>query len=151
MVAAGRTVSPSTLIDGLWGEDPPRTAGKSLQNVVLRVRKAFEPERSLVVTEMSGYRLAVEQVIVDAHRFEALAGAGDLREALALWRGAAYAGLEDSPVLAAEARRLEELRAAGTRGAGRGRPRVRGGRWRRSQSSRVWSVDIPRANGCGPC
>ena len=61
VVAAGRTVSPSTLIDGLWGEDPPRTAGKSLQNVVLRVRKAFEPERSLVVTETSGYRLAVER------------------------------------------------------------------------------------------
>ena len=108
----GRTVSSSSLIDGLWGEDPPRTAGKSLQNVVLRVRKAFEPERSLLVTEMSGYRLAVEQVMVDAHHFEALAGAGDLREALALWRGAAYAGLEGSPVVAAEARRLEELRAS---------------------------------------
>ena len=108
----GRTVSSSSLIDGLWGEDPPRTAGKSLQNVVLRVRKAFEPERSLLVTEMSGYRLAVEQVMVDAHQFEALAGAGDLREALALWRGAAYAGLDGSPVVAAEARRLEELRAS---------------------------------------
>ena len=112
VVAAGRTVSPSTLIDGLWGENPPRTAIKSLQNVVLRVRKAFEPERSLVVTEMTGYRLAVERVAVDARRFEELASAGDLRDALALWRGSAYAGLEGSPVLAAEARRLEELRAS---------------------------------------
>ena len=27
VVAGGRTVSSSSLIDGLWGEDPPRTAG----------------------------------------------------------------------------------------------------------------------------
>ena len=112
VVAGGRTVSTSTLIDGLWGENPPRTAVKSLQNVVLRVRKAFEPERSLVVTEMTGYRLAVEHLTIDAKRFEELRPAGELREALALWRGTAYAGLDGSPVLASEARRLEELRAS---------------------------------------
>jgi DNA-binding SARP family transcriptional activator len=60
VVAGGRIVSVATLIDGLWGENPPRTAGKSLQNVVLRVRKALGPDRSLVVTEPTGYRLATD-------------------------------------------------------------------------------------------
>jgi DNA-binding SARP family transcriptional activator/WD40 repeat protein len=111
VVAAGRIVSVATLIDGLWGENPPRTAGKSLQNVVLRVRKALGPDRSLLVTEPTGYRLDADAVDVDSVRFEALERAGALAEALALWRGAAYAGLDVAPVVAAEARRLEELRA----------------------------------------
>jgi WD40 repeat protein/DNA-binding SARP family transcriptional activator len=125
---AGRTVSTDELIDTLWTETPPRTAAKALQNHVLRLRNLLEPERdgspTLLVTEGSGYRLDVSDNAIDARRFERLVGLGrrafqegrveaaakTLADALALWRGPAYAGLESTQFGSTEARRLEELR-----------------------------------------
>jgi DNA-binding SARP family transcriptional activator/WD40 repeat protein/tRNA A37 threonylcarbamoyladenosine biosynthesis protein TsaE len=124
----GRTVPVADLVESLWGEEPPRSATKSLQTFVLRVRQALDPERdgsaSIIVTDPGGYRLAVPPESVDAHRFARLAALGHdaleqdrhascvstLREALDLWRGPAYAGLEHTAFGAAEARRLDELR-----------------------------------------
>ena len=40
-VHCGKAVSTSGLVDALWADDPPRTAGKKLQNYVLRVRRAL--------------------------------------------------------------------------------------------------------------
>ncbi len=121
---AGQVVTTAELIDGLWGDDPPRTAAKSLQTYVLRVRNALEPDRggaaSVIVTEGHGYRLQVEPAQVDAHRFSRLLAVSregrphdrlaTLGEALDLWRGTAYAGMSDSPTLAGESTRLDELR-----------------------------------------
>lgn len=124
---AGRTVPVADLIDSLWGQSPPRTAAKSLQTYVLRLRRVLEPERegvgSLLVTDPGGYRLAISPDQVDAHRFAELAALGHraveaarydvavatLREALDLWRGPAYTGFEETPYAVAERRRLEEL------------------------------------------
>lgn len=124
----GHTVPVADLVDSLWGEEPPRTAAKSLQTYVLRVRQALDPAGSaagsVIVTDPGGYRLAVPAESVDAHRFARLAALGHaaleegrhssclttLREALDLWRGPAYQGLEHTPYGAAERRRLEELR-----------------------------------------
>ncbi|MGH9251228.1 MAG: BTAD domain-containing putative transcriptional regulator, partial [Acidimicrobiales bacterium] len=124
---AGRTVSTDELIDTLWRESPPRTAAKALQNHVLRLRKALEPGRdgspTLLVTDGAGYRLDIADDAVDARRFERLVGLGrrayqegrveaaaaTLGDALALWRGHAYAGLESTVFGSSEARRLEEL------------------------------------------
>ena len=114
---AGRTVPVTALVDALWGQEPPRTAAKSLQTYVLRLRNALEPERrgepTLVVTDGHGYRLVVDPGQVDAGRFEAMVLAADharpreravvLREALDLWRGHAYADLDSAPALSAEA------------------------------------------------
>ena len=125
---AGRPVSSDELIDTLWAERPPRTAAKALQNHVFRLRNLLEPDRDgspvLLVTDGSGYRLNVPDDAVDARRFERLVGLGrrayqdgrveaaaaTLGEALALWRGPAYAGLESTLFGSSEARRLEELR-----------------------------------------
>ena len=41
---AGQVVA-RRLVDTLWGEDPPRTAAKSLQTHVLRLRNMLEPQR----------------------------------------------------------------------------------------------------------
>ncbi len=130
LAAPGRMVPVEELIDNLWGEDPPRTATKSLQNYVLRLRNILEPDRgarpALLLTEGPGYRLAVPDDSVDSRRFVRLAALGKeavaqgrpapgsalLAEALALWRGPAYAGMAQNRVCAGEARRLEELRAA---------------------------------------
>ena len=121
---AGRVATATELIDGLWGDDPPRTAAKSLQTYVLRVRNALEPDRggaaSIIVTEGQGYRLQVEPTQVDANRFSRLLAVSregrpqdrlaTLGEALDLWRGTAYAGMSANPALAGESTRLDELR-----------------------------------------
>ena len=115
---AGEVVSTDRLVEDLWGEAPPASANGSLQNVVFGLRKLLG--RHLVLTQPPGYRLAVAPEAVDALRFEALlaeARAAEgarqvelLREALALWRGAALADLAFEPFAGAEIARLEELR-----------------------------------------
>ena len=63
---AGRAVPLEDLVDSLWPEDPPRSAVKSLQTYVLRLRNALEPDRAdgprLIVTDGPGYRLAVAKI-----------------------------------------------------------------------------------------
>jgi DNA-binding SARP family transcriptional activator/WD40 repeat protein len=128
VAGAGRTVTTEDLVHALWGEDPPRSAGKSLQTFVLRLRNLLEPDRGgasqVLVTEPSGYRLAVPADAVDAHRFAQLVEAGrralqegrpeearrTLTSGLSLWRGPAYAGCEHTAFGAREAARLDELR-----------------------------------------
>ena len=93
----GRVVPKATLVDWIWGEQPPSDAANALQRLVSRLRKAL-PE-GLVEGHTGGYRLRVEPDAVDAVRFERLVaharddedplGVRRLREALALWRGAA--------------------------------------------------------------
>ena len=84
-----------------------------------------EGPAATVLTRAPGYLLRVDPADLDAMRFEQLAGrgrdelAGDpsaaaesLQEALALWRGAAYAEFADEDFARPEAARLEALRAA---------------------------------------
>jgi len=116
----GHAVSKATLVDWIWGERPPSDAANALQRLVSRLRKAL-PE-GLVEGQTDGYRLRVEPDAVDAVRFERLVGQARndedprrvrlLREALALWRGAAMqdVGLQDSAAFDAAVTRLEGLR-----------------------------------------
>jgi predicted ATPase/DNA-binding SARP family transcriptional activator len=116
----GHAVAKATLVDWIWGERPPSGAANALQRLVSRLRKAL-PE-GLVEGQTDGYRLTVEPDAVDAVRFERLVGQARydedprrvrlLREALALWRGAAMqdVGLQDSAAFDAAVTRLEGLR-----------------------------------------
>jgi len=116
----GHVVPKATLIDWIWGERPPSDAANALQRLVSRLRKAL-PEGS-VKGQPDGYRLAAEPDAVDAVRFERLLGQARhdedprrvrlLREALALWRGAAMqgVGLQESAAFDATVTRLEGLR-----------------------------------------
>src|SRR5512132_1399635 len=120
LIHTGEVVSTDTLIDELWGASPPRTAPAYVQNCVSRLRKVLGPE--LLETRPPGYALHAPPATIDARRFEQIvhdarglaAGerAGALREALALWRGAALADLAFETFAQTEARRLEELRVA---------------------------------------
>jgi SARP family transcriptional regulator, regulator of embCAB operon len=126
----GRVVSVDALIQGLWADDPPPSADKTLQSYVVHLRRTLEPDRprgaagTVLVTRDPGYLLRVAPEELDAARFAELAtrgrrllGAGvveaaaaTLREALGLWRGEAFEEFPQVDACAAEATRLAELR-----------------------------------------
>jgi DNA-binding SARP family transcriptional activator len=127
LVARGRVVPVTRLIDDLW-HVPPDGALGAVQTFVGTLRKALEPDRPpraparLLVTVPPGYALRAEDV--DAWRFEddVAASAGLLAQgrpdealvlldkALALWRGPAYAEFADHDWARGESARLDEVR-----------------------------------------
>ena len=88
------TVSADRLMEGLWGEQLPPTAAKTLRAHVSRLRRALEAsgDGTAIVTRAHGYELRLAPEDVDARRFERLVERGAPREALALWRGRALDG-----------------------------------------------------------
>ena len=119
---ANQVVPKASLVDWVWGENPPADAANALQRLVSRLRKAL-PEAAIEGLS-DGYRLAVDPDAVDAVRFERLVSASQaagpdvserarlLREAFALWRGDALqdVGLQESGAFDAVVVRLEGLR-----------------------------------------
>ncbi|HEY5820514.1 MAG TPA: BTAD domain-containing putative transcriptional regulator [Propionibacteriaceae bacterium] len=103
---AGSPVGGGSLIDVLWPDDPPRTASKTLQGYVKRVRSMVAVNGiELTYAGPAGYVLQLPPEQVDATTFEALVShartADDDRqrlsrfdEALALWRGEPFAGCD---------------------------------------------------------
>ena len=121
-VRQGRSVTSDELTDALWGDDPPASAHKNLQSCIVRLRKALGADA--IETTDDGYRLAAPADGVDARCFEADVATGRellalgevdraaflLERALGLWRGPAFAELDEWPPARREAGRLEELR-----------------------------------------
>jgi DNA-binding SARP family transcriptional activator/pimeloyl-ACP methyl ester carboxylesterase len=130
LARAGEVVSADRLADLLWADDQPDHPAGALHSQVARLRQALRAgadgdpggEGRWLLTRPPGYLLAVEPEEVDAGRFERLLAEADaapppeaarlLGEALALWRGPAYAGFADREVAQLEAIRLEEARLA---------------------------------------
>src|SRR3954463_16537997 len=91
----GRVVPKATLVDWIWGENPPADAANALQRLASRLRKALPGGG--IEGQTGGYRLAIGADAIDALRFEHLidqarpvegpARVRLLREGLALWRG----------------------------------------------------------------
>lgn len=127
VIGRGGVVTTDRLIEALWSDAPPSGAVGSLQAYVSRLRRQLEPEQAararsgFIVSEGGGYALRLPEGAVDAWRFERAvardaAHAGPARtqsalgEALALWRGPAFAEYEAEPWAETEAARLAELR-----------------------------------------
>ncbi|MEU2853285.1 BTAD domain-containing putative transcriptional regulator [Streptomyces syringium] len=105
LIDANKVVPTETLMARLWEEEPPEGARNTLQNYVLRVRRALGPTGSgaggPVLTCAQGYLVEVAAGALDLHRFDALVDRAKaamaegaparastlLGEALALWRG----------------------------------------------------------------
>jgi ABC-type transport system substrate-binding protein/DNA-binding SARP family transcriptional activator len=123
---AGTIVSTARLIEDLWGNDPPPTAGHTVEAYISRIRRVLQDgsARQVLLTKPPGYLLDVGRDRVDAFRFEELvekataaAGRGDdgmaaavLRDALGLWRGDALADVSEAPFALTAARRLADRR-----------------------------------------
>lgn len=125
LVHRGRPVSADRLIDDLWGTALPNNPLGTLQSKVWQLRRALEDAepggRDLVMSRPPGYQLLVEPDAVDADRFHELvtrARASDdsrvradlLADALAVWRGPAFADFADEEFTRPAMARLEEQR-----------------------------------------
>ncbi|MEU4391664.1 BTAD domain-containing putative transcriptional regulator [Kribbella sp. NPDC023855] len=120
LVRAGRPVPTEVLAEALWGASAPQRPANSMQVHVHRLRQVLDsPDRLIRVS--GGYQLCVQSDEVDAEVFDRLHDEGrrtaDLdgavalfREALGLWRGAAYADVDETEVVAPAAQRLAETR-----------------------------------------
>jgi DNA-binding SARP family transcriptional activator len=116
-VDAGRRVSNGELAEAVWGEELPAEPTNALQSLVSRLRRALGSP-GLVTQEPTGYRLALDEADLDAHRLRrevaravAAQDAGDLdaatsayAAALALWRGDPLVDAGDAPYVLAQVR-----------------------------------------------
>ncbi|MFD9304952.1 BTAD domain-containing putative transcriptional regulator [Streptomyces sp. NPDC060048] len=131
LVRVNEVVSVDSLIDELWGEQPPRTAMTTLQVYISQLRKMLrdaDPQQGgeLLLTRSPGYLFRLDPGQLDLTVFEDLhargrealaagdhAGAADLqRRALALWRGPLLSDTPHGSLLDSMAVRLTEVRTA---------------------------------------
>jgi DNA-binding SARP family transcriptional activator len=122
LLARGRQVPTPALIEALWGDEEPKAAINMVRSYVSRLRRCLEPSPTasagvLLCFIGDGYVLELRSAVLDVDLFERrLADArtaratGEtakaallLRNALALWRGGALAGI---PGPYAESRRI---------------------------------------------
>ena len=126
LLHGGDPVPAERMVDVLWEGEPPPSAPQGLHTYVSRLRRLLG-DGAPIESDAHGYRLRVEDEELDARRFEhlvatareRLAGeparaAAGFAEALALWRGPAYAEVADTDIARPEAVRLDELRLAAT-------------------------------------
>jgi len=130
LLQANQVVHVDTIIEELWGPNPPRSAVTIVQTYIYHLRKVFAaekldpPGKSLLATRSPGYLLHAEPEQMDAEIFERLVQEGrDLKEkdrprqaaatlsrALGMWTGPALADVPQGRLLQAHAVHLEELR-----------------------------------------
>lgn len=123
----GRPVSVARLVDELWGDQQPADPLNTLQTKVSQLRRVLERAeagaRTLLTHTPAGYALHAEEV--DVRRFRTLldqARSGEgvreraelYRQALACWRGAAYADFAEADFARTVATRLTEERLVAT-------------------------------------
>jgi YVTN family beta-propeller protein len=120
LLHANETVSLGRLVDELWGEQPPATAGKLVQGYVHALRKQLG--EGMLRTRPGGYLLSVAPRSLDLSEFEWLREAAGTapppqahelrRRALALWRGPALADVSFEGPARHTIARLDDLRLA---------------------------------------
>jgi DNA-binding SARP family transcriptional activator len=134
LVAGGRMVPAESIIEALWGHNPPDSAAGTLQSYVSRLRRVLVPGAArgeaakVLAWDPPGYKLVVGAKALDAHRFEAMADqgrglllAGDsegaremLDAALGLWRGPALLEFAHLDFAWGFAAKLEERKLTAT-------------------------------------
>jgi DNA-binding SARP family transcriptional activator len=124
LVRPGQLVSTESLIDELWGDNPPSTANNLVSIYIHRLKKVVgDTGGRLLVYRAPGYMLQVAPGDLDIEHFESLAAEGArtlaaghseraaelLGEALGLWRGPLLADVPQTSLIANQADRAAEL------------------------------------------
>jgi DNA-binding SARP family transcriptional activator/Tfp pilus assembly protein PilF len=122
----GQIVSVERLVEAVWGDSAPPTAGNTLQSHMSYLRGLFG-SRAAIVARAPGYLLELgaegsdvrvaEKLVAQARQAADPAGrAGYLRSALALWRGRPLADVAQLTWFHEPARRLDQLHDEASRG-----------------------------------
>ncbi len=132
-IHANQVVPVSSLMEEIWGADPPRSALTTLQTYILQLRRCLNAalggsesggSKELLLTRHGGYLLQAPPGSIDVHEYDRLAAQGQrafdrgedesaaklFREALDLWRGPALVDVRTGPLLEIETMCLEESR-----------------------------------------
>jgi DNA-binding SARP family transcriptional activator len=121
LLEANHVVSVDRLVDGVWGDTPPRTAKNQVHITISALRQLVGP--ALIATRPPGYLIRISPEACDLTLYQRLAARAsqaaqeqrlldamqDLRSALALWRGPALDGVRGD-IARAAATRLNESR-----------------------------------------
>jgi len=126
LAAANQVVSADRLADLIWAGAPPDGAAVALAKDVYRLRDVLGSvdAAGILITQSPGYRLNLDEDRIDAGVFAALVAQGQqllpvdparavsvLDDALALWRGQAWAEFTDEDFARPLIAGLDELRA----------------------------------------
>lgn len=124
LLRANETVALDQIVEGLWGECPPRSAVPNIRTYAWQVRRVLGAAADRLVCSPGGYAFLCEDGELDLARFQQLASAGRrallrgeaeaatrcFREALALWRGTPFCGAQLSRCLQDEVDWLKGIR-----------------------------------------
>lgn len=132
LLSEGKPVSLDGILNVLWGDDIPRSAGSIVRTYVHRLRRIIQEiavdgsvVRPRIISSGGGYGLEIDASLVDLFHFQRgvaearkarirgdlTRASGELRTALRLWRGAALAGAAGQ-FFEAQRSWLEQLRMA---------------------------------------
>jgi DNA-binding SARP family transcriptional activator len=105
LLEANRIVSVDQLVDRVWAR-PPHRARETLYGYLHRLRKALADVEGVDIARQSGgYSIAVDETRIDVYRFRELVrqahatnedfvASALFEQALSLWRGEAFAGVD---------------------------------------------------------
>ncbi|NHD19313.1 AfsR/SARP family transcriptional regulator [Actinopolyspora sp. BKK1] len=130
VLRVNQVVYTDSLVQELWGENPPASALTTIQTYIYQLRKLIEREglssegENVVVSRSPGYSLRVESEQIDLIRFNLLNQYGrehqkggrytealnKFREALDLWTGDPLANVNLGPQLSAYVAEIQERR-----------------------------------------
>lgn len=125
LLRSGEPVSTDTLIDQVWPHKPPARAVNLVSVYVHHLRRLIgDGDGRVLITRAPGYQVVLGPGALDADQFARLVSTGRrmlaegepgravdlLDEAMGLWRGRVLADVAATPLVAAEADRLEESR-----------------------------------------
>jgi DNA-binding SARP family transcriptional activator/tetratricopeptide (TPR) repeat protein len=119
LVEANRSVSTDQLCDRVWADGQPQRARPALYSYLSRIRRVLAADARVRLRYAAGaYTLDATGCSVDMHQFRALVAArrrtddrellSRLDEALALWRGEPFAGLDTPWLVGVRAQLLRE-------------------------------------------
>jgi DNA-binding SARP family transcriptional activator len=123
LLHVNQRVDREQIIEGAWGGKPPRSAVNLVQKYVGEVRRSLDLDDGSLQTVGTGYLLRVAPDQLDSAQFasglararetksdgDLVAAREHLAEAMMLWRGPAFSGI-DTPAAATERVRLDEYR-----------------------------------------
>jgi DNA-binding SARP family transcriptional activator len=123
LVDANQPVTADQLLDRVWADRAPLRALPTMRTYLTRLRRVLEPVGVAIEHRSGGYRCLLDTFAVDVHRFRHLVAAARATddedeatrlfdEALALWRGEPFAGLDTPWFNALRHRLLDERLAA---------------------------------------